>query len=79
MRFFLVSAVTLPLVAFAADEQDHDHHDESASLGTLGRVTFPISCKPSVQAPFERGVAMLHSFWYEASIQAFQRIVAERP
>jgi hypothetical protein len=79
MRLILVSAVTLSLVALAADEQDHGHHDESASLGTLGRVTFPISCRPSVQAPFERAVAMLHSFWYEASIKAFQSVVAEDP
>ena len=30
----------------------------------LGRVSFPTSCDPKVQAQFERGVAMLHSFWF---------------
>src|SRR6266511_4068393 len=29
----------------------------------LGKVHFPTSCDPKVQAEFERGVAMLHSYW----------------
>jgi hypothetical protein len=29
-----------------------------------GRVHFPISCSPAVQAEFDRAVAMLHSFFY---------------
>ena len=29
----------------------------------LGKVSFPTSCQPAVQATFERGVALLHSFW----------------
>ena len=32
----------------------------------LGKVNFPTSCDPKVQAHFERGVAMLHSFWFGA-------------
>jgi hypothetical protein len=30
----------------------------------IGQVSFPISCNPAVQKPFERRVALLHSFWY---------------
>jgi hypothetical protein len=30
----------------------------------LGKVNFPTSCDPQVQAQFERGVALLHSFWF---------------
>ena len=30
----------------------------------IGQVTFPVSCNPAVQKPFECGVALLHSFWY---------------
>ena len=80
MRSIFVFAATMSLAAFAAADQDHSHRDESdSSANTLGEVSFPISCKPSVQKPFERAVAMLHSFWYEESTQAFQRIVAEDP
>ena len=31
----------------------------------LGSVAFSVSCLPSVQAQFNRGVALLHDFWYE--------------
>jgi len=75
----IVFIATIAL-AFTAVAQNHSHHDESGSSpDSLGKVTFPISCKPSVQKPFERAVAMLHSFWYEASTEAFQKIVAEDP
>jgi hypothetical protein len=30
----------------------------------LGKASFPTSCDPNVQAEFERGVAMLHSYWF---------------
>ncbi|HYL64766.1 MAG TPA: hypothetical protein VE077_19295 [Candidatus Methylomirabilis sp.] len=43
----------------------------------LGKVSFPISCSPSVQEPFNRGVALLHSFAYSAAENAFQ-LIAER-
>jgi hypothetical protein len=75
-----VLAASIWLAAPAADDQDHRHGDEVLpSPDTLGRVKFSISCKSSAQEPFERAVAMLHSFWYEASLDAFQTIVAEDP
>ncbi len=40
---------------------------------------FPISCAPSVQKPFQRGVALLHSFWYEEAEKEFQQIATEDP
>ena len=40
----------------------------------LGKVRFPISCAPAVQADFERAVALLHSFWYEEAVKAFTAI-----
>ena len=43
----------------------------------LGAVTFPTSCDPSVQADFNRAIALLHSFAYSASEEAF-RDVARR-
>src|SRR5690349_4800712 len=43
----------------------------------LGAVTFPTSCDPSVQAHFNRAIALLHSFAYSASEEAF-RDVARR-
>src|SRR5450432_3034230 len=80
MRSFILLATTISLASLAAGEQEHRHGDESTSSpDSLGNVTFPISCKATVQKPFERAVAMLHSFWYEMSLEAFQKIVAEDP
>jgi tetratricopeptide (TPR) repeat protein len=39
---------------------------------TLGNVSFPTSCQPEVQAGVERGVALLHSFWFRESEAAFR-------
>jgi len=45
----------------------------------LGKVNFPTSCDPKVQAQFERGVAMLHSFWYSATEKTFREVVEQDP
>ena len=37
----------------------------------IGQVVFPVSCAPAMQKPFERAVALLHSFWYLESAKAF--------
>ena len=47
--------------------------------GQYGTVHFPISCRPGVQAQFERAVAMLHSFFYPEDVKAFEAIIAADP
>jgi tetratricopeptide (TPR) repeat protein len=55
-------------------------HDDPASYGSrLGKVSFPTSCDPRVQADFEKAVAMLHSFWYNAAEELFAAILAKDP
>jgi tetratricopeptide (TPR) repeat protein len=39
----------------------------------------PISCAASVQSPFERGIALLHSFWYEEALKQFQSVATADP
>ncbi|HEX5718246.1 MAG TPA: hypothetical protein VF179_18945, partial [Thermoanaerobaculia bacterium] len=43
-----------------------------ARASDLGRVDFPTSGKPEAQAHFLRGVAALHSFWYDEAADAFR-------
>jgi tetratricopeptide (TPR) repeat protein len=45
----------------------------------LGTVDFPVSCSPAVQADFNRGVALLHDFWYEEARPQFERILKKDP
>jgi tetratricopeptide (TPR) repeat protein len=66
---------SLPLSALDDDMQAH-HHEAGEQLG---KVSFPISCAPASQKPFERGVALLHSFGYEAAAAQFEDIVKKEP
>jgi tetratricopeptide (TPR) repeat protein len=66
------------LVAFADDDKDHHHH-EALTETQLGTVHFPVSCSESVQKPFARGVALLHSFWYEEAEKEFLDIAKDDP
>jgi tetratricopeptide (TPR) repeat protein len=45
----------------------------------IGQVRFPVSCSPAVQQPFERAVALLHSFWYLEAGKAFAQIAQADP
>src|SRR5260370_16136025 len=40
---------------------------ETASDRQAGKVHFPISCSADAQQPFDRALAVLHSFWYEGA------------
>jgi hypothetical protein len=61
-RVALVFAVVV-LSSFGAAADEGQHH-EDLTTDQLGTVHFPVSCAAEVQKPFERGVALLHSFWY---------------
>jgi tetratricopeptide (TPR) repeat protein len=45
----------------------------------LGRVHFETSCTPEAQEKFDRGLAMVHSFFYPNSVQAFTEAAAADP
>ena len=61
--------------AFSDDMHDH-HHDANEKLGNL---SFPISCATDSQKPFERGVALMHSFGYEEAEAQFTEITQKDP
>src|SRR5689334_17618269 len=62
----LISAV---LTSGAIGQQDQN----------LGKVIFPTSCDPAVQAEFDRGVAMLHSYWFLIARRKFEEILKQDP
>ena len=67
----LVVALAIPGWALA--------HDTDSQTGPLGKVSFATSCSAKVQPLFERGVAMLHSFWYSAGEQTFREVLKQDP
>ena len=63
--FLLVSLLTLLFVSGASAQEK------------LGNVSFPTSCDPKVQAQFERGVAMLHSYWFTEGGKVFDAVAKQ--
>ena len=45
----------------------------------IGSVSFHVSCAARVQQPFDRGVALLHDFWYEEAQRQFEQVLASDP
>jgi len=45
----------------------------------LGKVSFAVSCAVPMQAPFDRGLALLHDFWYDEAQPQFERIAQIDP
>jgi len=73
LRFLPILAfLTLPALA-------DDQHQHALSEQEVGAVRFDNSCSPAVAKDFNRSVALLHSFQYEASRQAFEAVAKGDP
>ena len=53
-------------------QQPHVH-------GAAGEVSFPSSCAPEVQADLNQAVALLHSFWFTRTRDAFTAVAQRDP
>ena len=58
---------------------DEVHHQEELTQDELGTVHFPVSCSADAQKTFEKGVALLHSFWYEEAEKTFIEVEKQDP
>jgi len=72
-RICLATVLFLPASIVA---QGTHVHGETEGLGS---VSFPISCQPQVQAEFNRGVALLHSFAYAEAKKSFSEVAEKDP
>ena len=52
---------------------------EPGDLRGAGKVTFQITCDPASQSEFARGVALLHSFFYEEARRVFTSVAERDP
>src|SRR5881392_3777471 len=64
---------------YALGQVDHSHHQETGAPGAIGRVAFATSCNAKAQVEFEKGMALLHSFWYEEAAKEFNAASAADP
>jgi hypothetical protein len=72
----LAAAVVLLTVPVSAAYPQQHPHPQGAQTEKLGTVHFQTSCSPAVAPQFNRAVALLHSFEFGASIQAFNAVLA---
>lgn len=45
----------------------------------IGTVHMEISCSADASARFDRGLALLHNFWYERALTEFQAVIEKHP
>jgi tetratricopeptide (TPR) repeat protein len=80
MKILALSLLTMAAFpAVAQMSMDHSMAAADPLSEKLGVVSFPVSCSPSTQAPFNRGVALLHDFWYSEAKRQFEEIVKADP
>ena len=72
-----ISMAALPLILFS----QHENHEPSlpGSEEGLGRAHLQTSCSPAVSADFDRGLALLHNFWYSRAFDRFDQVAKNDP
>lgn len=73
--FCAVSCLALTSTAFA-QHADHDHGIPSADEIGSTSVSFATSCAAATADNFNRGVALVHSFWFPEAISSFNEVLA---
>ncbi|MEP6731840.1 MAG: hypothetical protein ABJE10_14430 [bacterium] len=70
-RAIVFSALLVAVASSRISAQEHAHGADDK----LGSVHFATSCSPAVATDFDRGIALLHSFEFGASIRTFNTIL----
>jgi tetratricopeptide (TPR) repeat protein len=71
-RFIFLALSSWALPVFAATPEPGD-------LRAAGEIHFPVSCAPGLEEKFSRGVALLHSFFYEEARRIFTEVAEDDP
>ncbi|MGH7570289.1 MAG: tetratricopeptide repeat protein [Gemmatimonadota bacterium] len=70
-------AAILSTASLGKAQDPHEHTGPDPSQ--IGTVHFATSCDAAAQPDFDRGVALLHSFWFGAAIDGFQGVLSKDP
>ncbi|HUP40407.1 MAG TPA: hypothetical protein VM115_09835, partial [Vicinamibacterales bacterium] len=73
-RIIVAALVLLALPVSASAQHEHAGTDVGSD-----NVSFLTSCAPALRQDFNRGVALLHSFWFAQAIAAFDGVAAKDP
>jgi hypothetical protein len=75
-RCITAMAMVMVLAAPAAAQEEHHNHPAPERLGA---VHFTTNCAPAVGPAFDRAIALLHSFAYDAADQGFADVAVRDP
>jgi hypothetical protein len=76
MRTLLALVLAAPLTLFAQAHSQHDHDHGAPDLGNIGKAHLETSCSEAARGEIDRGVALMHSFWYAEAEKAFREAAA---
>ena len=79
LRFLIVVLACMSYLSLGGTLQAWPSSPGTAPTGPLGSIEFPTSGTAEAQPHFLRGVAALHSFWYEEALEAFRRATTIDP
>jgi hypothetical protein len=68
---FATILLCLPL-ASVADDSHAQHQHGAPDLGAIGAAHLATSCNSTAQKQIDRGVALIHSFWYPEAEKSFR-------
>jgi len=71
----LATVLSLARPGLSHEPMDPVELDEAA----IGSVHFTTSCAAQAHTQFDRGIALLHSFWFDAAIEAFESVLVSDP
>jgi len=74
-----IGGVLLLVAGLTALDAETAALPEPGDLRAAGSVDFKVSCAPEVRSEFIRGVALLHSFFYEEARRIFTEVAAKDP
>lgn len=72
-------AASLFALSTASNGQHADHDHDTPSAEEIGSVDvhFATTCDANTTNDFNRGVALLHSFWFDEAIRTFEMVLSE--
>ncbi|MHB0972401.1 MAG: tetratricopeptide repeat protein [Thermoanaerobaculia bacterium] len=78
MRTLLAAIVLcIPVALYADHSTEHASHSHGEpDLGNIGKAHLATSCNDAAQQEFDRGVALMHSFWYREAEKSFRKAAA---
>lgn len=77
MKRLVAVCMCMWLAPAAAWAQAEQHQHEGMAPKDIGTVNFETSCNPSVKTKFNEAVALLHSFWFQESRDAFNAVLKD--